>query len=601
MPVFALYNFDDTGLVAADSALDNGAQDGAYFDGAAPVGGRAILDGIDDKVKIYADPEFQLSRGTLEIQFSQTEQVGDYPNTVLSRDSIGETSGGYRIEVMPDGSVLISHESADSTTTFQTDPGFVNPGDEINIVYSWDATNGGSVQISNLTTDSSFDGTVPAGLTMDQGTISQPWMIGSGQSQSDAGTLNNLDNHFEGSVEMFSLSDTVDNASGDPTANPDEAETDEDTPIDAIPVLANDTDPDLDPLEIVGTPTAENGTVGVNPDGTLSYTPNPDFNGTDTITYTITDPDGNEATSTVSVTVNPVNDGQVAVDDSGVTGFNEPVVIDLIGNDTDVDNPNAALSIYGTPTSPDGTVEVNADGRSVTFTPTDGFTGEATINYSVTDPDGLTDDGVATITVGEPDRDGIVRGTDDGNLIDTAYIDPFDADRVDAGDAILGDDAPNDDRIRAEGGDDTVYAGLGDDTVFSGLGDDEVYGGTGDDDLRGNEGADSLYGGDGRDTVYGQQDDDLIDTSGSSQALPDIDYPGVYPADMDPENDRDLVYGGLGADTIRTGDDADTIYGDGGRDLIYAGVDADLVYGGNANDTIVGSEGADTIYGDAGR
>ena len=601
MPVFALYNFDDAGLIAADSALDNGAQDGAYFDGAEPDGGRAILDGINDKVKIFANSEFQLSRGTLEIQFSQTEQVGDSPNTVLSRDSVGETQGGYRIEVMPDGSVLISHEAADDTTTFQTDPGFVNPGDEINIVYSWDVAVGGSVQINNLTTEASFDDAVPAGLTMDQGSISQPWMIGAGQSLSDAGILNNLNDHFEGSVEMFSLSDTVDNKFGGPTANPDDAETDEDTPIEVIPVLANDTDPNLDPLEIVGTPTAGNGTVGVNPDGTLSYTPNLDFNGTDTITYTITDPNGNEATSTVKVTVNPVNDGPVAVDDSAQTGFNEAVVVDLIGNDTDVDNLNADLSIFGTPTSPDGLVELNPDGRSVTFTPSAGFSGEATINYTVTDPDGLTDDGVATICVAEPDRDGIVRGTDDANLIDTAYIDPFDADRVDAGDAILGDDAPNDDRIRAEGGNDTVYAGLGDDTVFSGLGDDLVYGGVGDDDLRGNEGADSLYGGDGSDTVYGQQDDDLIDTSGSTPPLPDIDYPGVYPADTDPENDRDLVFGGLGADTIRTGDDADTIYGDGGRDLINAGIDADLVYGGNANDTIIGSEGADTIYGEAGR
>ena len=67
MPIFALYNFDDTGLIAADSALSNGAQDGAYFDGAAPSGGRAILDGINDKVKIYPNSEFQLARGTLEI------------------------------------------------------------------------------------------------------------------------------------------------------------------------------------------------------------------------------------------------------------------------------------------------------------------------------------------------------------------------------------------------------------------------------------------------------------------------------------------------------------------------------------------------------
>ena len=75
-----------------------------------------------------------------------------------------------------------------------------------------------------------------------------------------------------------------------------------------IPVLDNDTDPESDPLTVTGA-TAANGTVSINGDGTLSYTPNPGFTGTDTITYTITDgqigPGGvlNEDTATVSVLV----------------------------------------------------------------------------------------------------------------------------------------------------------------------------------------------------------------------------------------------------------------------------------------------------------
>ena len=604
MPIFALYNFDDTSTDAVDSAVENGAQDGIYLDGATAVDGRAVLDGIDDKVKIYADPTFQLDRGTLEIQFSQTEHQGDGPNTILSRDTASETPGGYRIEVLADGAVLISHESAGSTTTFQTEAGFLNAGDEINVTYSWDSAEGGLAQISNLTTGDSFEADVPAGLSMDQGPISQPWIIGAGQSNSDAFVLNNIDQYFEGSVEFFSLSDTVDNGPEAPTANPDTAETDEDTPV-VIDVLENDTDPQGDPLTIDGTPTAENGTVTVNPDGTITYTPDPDYNGPDTITYTVTDPDGNSSTSTVTVTVNPVNDAPVANDDAATTSVNTAVIVPVLANDTDVDGD--ALSISGDPVvvggAAVGAVATNPDG-TITFTPATDFVGEAVINYTVTDPEGLTDDAVVTVTVEAgplPARDGVVRGTDDPNLIDADYIDPFDADRVDAEDAILGDDEPNDDRIRAEGGDDTVFAGLGNDTVFAGDGDDEVYGGVGDDDLRGNAGNDTLFGGDGNDTVYGQQDDDLIDTSGGGSApLPDIDYPGVYPADADPNNDRDLVYGGLGNDTIRTGDDADTIYGDGGNDSIDAGIDADLVFGGNGRDTIVGGEGADTIYGEGG-
>ena len=47
-----------------------------------------------------------------------------------------------------------------------------------------------------------------------------------------------------------------------------------------------------------------NGSVAVNPDGTIDYTPDPDFNGTDTFTYTVTDADGDVSTETVTVDVN---------------------------------------------------------------------------------------------------------------------------------------------------------------------------------------------------------------------------------------------------------------------------------------------------------
>ena len=82
--------------------------------------------------------------------------------------------------------------------------------------------------------------------------------------------------------------------------------------------------------------------------------------------------------------------------------------------------------------------------------------------------------------------------------------------------------------------------------------------------------------------------------------MPDLGYPGLFPADADPENDRDLVFGGDGNDTITTGDDADTIFSEAGTDFIDGGIDNDEIYGGDGGDTIVGGEGADTIFGDAG-
>ncbi len=583
MPVFARYELNDAGAVAVDAATLNGAQNGLYTDGATSSGGRAVLDGVNDKVKILQDPAFQLARGTLEIQFSQTAHVGTGPNTVLSRDSVGETAGGYRVEVLANGAVQVTHEGAGTATTFTTGADFLSPGDEVRLTYSWDTAGPGQLTITNLTDTTTFEAPVPAGLTMDMGpSMNQQWMIGAGQSNSDPFALNNLNAYLQGSVEYFEISDTVDNVDedGTPTPQPDTAVTDEDTPV-VIPVLDNDTDPQGQPLTVTGGD-APNGTVTVNPDGTITYTPDANYNGPDTITYTVTDPDGNSATSTVTVTVNPVNDAPVARPDTATTPFNTAVIIPVLANDSDVDGDT--LSILGTPTTADGTVSVNPDG-TLTFTPTSGFTGSATINYDVTDGNGGSASSFVTVSVGlppaGPTRDGIVNGTGAGNLIDLTYVDN-DGDRVDAEDALIPGDAPNDDRIFGRGGDDTIFGGLGRDTIYGGAGDD------------------SVFGGDGSDNVTTGAGNDFIDTSGGGVPLPDRGYPGLYPADADPLNDRDTVYGGLGDDTIITGDDNDLIYGGQGRDSIDGGFDDDTIFGGADNDTIVGGEGSDFIDGALG-
>jgi Ca2+-binding RTX toxin-like protein len=133
----------------------------------------------------------------------------------------------------------------------------------------------------------------------------------------------------------------------------------------------------------------------------------------------------------------------------------------------------------------------------------------------------------------------------------------------------------------------------GDDLLSGGIGDDLIYG------LGGN---DTITGGDGSDTVHGGSGNDVIDTSApaSSDPLPDRGYPGLFPADSDPENDRDSVTGGAGDDIITTGDDDDTISGGTGNDYIDAGFDDDLVSGDAGADTIVGGEGSDTISGGSG-
>ncbi len=91
-----------------------------------------------------------------------------------------------------------------------------------------------------------------------------------------------------GGTDTATVTVTVNPVNDAPEADDDTAETDEDTPPVVIDVLDNDSDPDGDPLEVTGA-TADNGDVTINPDGTITYTPDENFNGTDTITYEISD------------------------------------------------------------------------------------------------------------------------------------------------------------------------------------------------------------------------------------------------------------------------------------------------------------------------
>ena len=174
------------------------------------------------------------------------------------------------------------------------------------------------------------------------------------------------------------------------------------------------------------------------------------------------------------------------------------------------------------------------------------------------------------------------------------------------------DGGPGNDSIVGGEDDDLITGGTGDDTLQGEGGNDTVDGGEGDDVLTGGDGDNILTGGDGNDTVLSGGGDDVIDTSGSADA-PDVGYPTAatdalgYPADTDPSDDLDSVFGGDGNDTITSGDDNDTVTGGAGGDVINAGVDDDeiqgnegddRIVGGEGNDDILGGEGNDTIFGD---
>jgi len=119
---------------------------------------------------------------------------------------------------------------------------------------------------------------------------------------------------------------------------------------------------------------------------------------TETFTYTVRDSGGLTSSTTLTVTINGANDAPVAVANTATAKANSVNTINVLSNDTDVDNLNSALSIAGTPTALHGTVTVNADG-SLNYTPTTNYVGTDTISYSVRDPGGLTASSTVAVTV----------------------------------------------------------------------------------------------------------------------------------------------------------------------------------------------------------
>ncbi len=174
----------------------------------------------------------------------------------------------------------------------------------------------------------------------------------------------------------------------------DKATVVEDTPT-IIKVLGNDTFEGGDQVVSLDTNNGpSNGTVSVNPDGSVTYTPNDNYQGTDSFTYIVTSGGVSEST-TVSVYVTPVNDAPVAKDDTAITDEDTPVTIDVLPNDNDIDDDKLSIQSASVPEA-QGKVEI-VDGKLV-FTPAENFNGDAEITYTVTDGE-LTDEAKVAVTV----------------------------------------------------------------------------------------------------------------------------------------------------------------------------------------------------------
>ncbi|MBM4859834.1 tandem-95 repeat protein [Vibrio parahaemolyticus] len=186
-----------------------------------------------------------------------------------------------------------------------------------------------------------------------------------------------------------------------PDAFDDSYMVDEDQVLNSSSVLVNDVDNDGDTLTATLLTQVSHGVLSLNTDGTFTYQPNENFNGTDSFTYQACDSWGECSSATVTLLVNPVNDAPVANDDSYSTAQDTALVIPadgVLGNDIDIDNDPLSVVDADTTSAFGGIVNVASDGSFI-YSPASGFAGVDTFSYTIDDGNGGSSVAIVTISV----------------------------------------------------------------------------------------------------------------------------------------------------------------------------------------------------------
>jgi len=166
-------------------------------------------------------------------------------------------------------------------------------------------------------------------------------------------------------------------------------------------VLYDDTDPDnnIDSTKLSILESPRNGSIEIA-NNRIIYTPSPDFNGNDQLTYQICDSTNLCSSANVNISITPVNDAPVAVNDNGRTIPGEPTIrINVAGNDYDVDN-NLNISSITIVTYPlHGSVETEQGTGFITYFPDEDYYGNDSFSYRICDTNNECDIATVFLTI----------------------------------------------------------------------------------------------------------------------------------------------------------------------------------------------------------
>lgn len=408
--------------------------------------------------------------------------------------------------------------------------------------------------------------------------------------------------------------------------------------IDLATLLANDTNLGTQTPVLQNIADITNGTMTLNEQGDFVFTPDQNFIGEASFTYTVSNNEGGEDTGTVRIDFapDPQNQTPVANDDLAVAGAEDQQLLilaaTLLANDQDADNDTLTIINVANPVN--GQVELTGEGN-VLFTPFENYNGPASFNYTISDSNG----GVSTATVqmdissvndapenliitshtiAENSQGGTIVGqlmvTDPDNndtisyaitggdgaalfevngeflqVIQNANLDFEQQENytvsIQATDqaglttsadlTITLTDVQEDSTIVGTINNDILNGTSGDDVIDALAGDDQIFAGAGDDILIGGTGADQLDGGAGNDTV---------DYSGSTSGITILlSTYGFRP--------YGIGFGGEAANDHLT--NIENVTGSAFADIIIGDSAANILDGNSGNDYLSGGLGRD--------
>ncbi|WP_198325268.1 tandem-95 repeat protein [Permianibacter aggregans] len=212
-----------------------------------------------------------------------------------------------------------------------------------------------------------------------------------------------------GGTVMSNVSINVAAVNDTPTTSDVALNTNEDTAVNGS-IVASDVDGDSMSYALGTGPS--NGSVTLNADGTFTYTPNANYNGSDSFTVIVSDGNGGSVVSSVSINIGAVNDAPAALNDTAATDEDTAVIITVLSNDTDVDGDTLTVTAASVdPTQ--GTVTINANG-TLNFVPAANFNGVAVISYTISDGHGGSSTATVDVTVNAVNDAAVIGGTDNG-------------------------------------------------------------------------------------------------------------------------------------------------------------------------------------------